>query len=326
MINTALDKMSEELLSISGLPSKIWRFPQCAFTMECSDAVLEQVRGDVEQAYRSRRGKLETGGVLFGIHEADRILILAAKPLACQHAMGPGFVLSDDDENRLAQLIVAPETNPDLKGLLALGWYHSHIRSQIFLSARDRQLHARYFNSPFQIALVIHPGSERPTRAGFFFREPSGEMRTDGSYEEFTIEPPSPAISPSQEAVAPRHQQTRRHRSFPAKTSEPARELICPKCASKQVRLSRRMGLPERFCAVFGLHPYRCTECLSRSFLKTSASVLSSVPARRRKGPEARRRAWQHTRQDLLLWGGGIIGFLAILHYLVRDTSSSDAP
>ena len=59
--------------------------------------------------------------------------------------MGPGFVLPEKDERRLAQLITGAETDPDLNGLEALGWYHSHIRSRIFLSERDRQIQCPLF-------------------------------------------------------------------------------------------------------------------------------------------------------------------------------------
>src|ERR1022692_4325822 len=118
----------------------------------------------------------------------SRICILASKPLPCEHALGPGFVLAAKDEKRLAQLISAPATAPELNGLQALGWFHSHIRSRIFLSERDLQIHSRYFAAPYQIALVVHPRSDGPARAGFFFREDSGEMCTESSYAEFTLE------------------------------------------------------------------------------------------------------------------------------------------
>jgi hypothetical protein len=64
------------------------------------------------------------GGVLFGIHEPGCIWILASKPLQCEYAMGPGFVLAKG-----RQLISASATDPELNGLQALGWYHSHLRS-----------------------------------------------------------------------------------------------------------------------------------------------------------------------------------------------------
>src|SRR5579859_2129890 len=98
MLVTAVDKMSGlELLPGADSAFRTWRFPQCAFLLECSFAVLEQINREVEESRTSPRGERETGGVLFGVHEPDRVRILARRPLRCEHAMGPGFVLSEKD-------------------------------------------------------------------------------------------------------------------------------------------------------------------------------------------------------------------------------------
>src|ERR1039458_4436262 len=294
MLFTPVDDISEERWRTGpGTNLKTWRIPQCPLLMECSSAVLEQIRREVEAGRNLVRAERETGGVLFGIHEPGRICILACKALQCEHAMGPGFVLSEKDEKRLAQLISAPATDPELNGLEALGWYHSHIRSRIFLSERDLQIHSRYFAAPFQVALVIRPESERPARAGLFFHEPSGEMRTESSYEEFTIEVPPPAAPELKPAVVSK--QAPSHRRTPSRVKpEQQTETLCPKCGSKHLRRSRRTGPIERFREFFGFYPYRCHECLSRSFLKTSPQSTEGGPVqspetagRTQKGPTA---------------------------------------
>src|ERR1035438_8090413 len=124
MLFTPVDDISEERWRTGpGTNLKTWRIPQCPLLMECSSAVLEQIRREVEAGRNLVRAERETGGVLFGIHEPGRICILACKALQCEHAMGPGFVLSEKDEKRLAQLISAPATDPELNGLEALGWF-----------------------------------------------------------------------------------------------------------------------------------------------------------------------------------------------------------
>jgi proteasome lid subunit RPN8/RPN11/DNA-directed RNA polymerase subunit RPC12/RpoP len=306
---------------------RIWRIPQCPFLMECSAEVLEQIRREVEAGRALPRGEREIGGVLFGIQESDSIRVLASKPLQCEHALGPGFVLSEKDEKRLTQLISAPATAPELNALQPLGWYHSHIRSRIFLSERDLQVHSRHFGAPFQIAMVIHPESERPTRAGFFFREASGEMRAESAYEEFTVEAPPPAApEPGRPVVSKRAASDKRTPS--SRKPEPQKtELLCPRCGSQRLRRSRRTGPMERLRGIFGFDPYRCHECLSRSFLKTSSGFLELARSNRRRRPEERKRARQRTRREVLLWCGSVFGFLAILYYLIRDTGpKQDAP
>ena len=37
-----------------------------------------------------------------------------------------------------------------------MGWYHSHTRSEIFLSDADLEIHNRYFPEPWQVALVLN--------------------------------------------------------------------------------------------------------------------------------------------------------------------------
>jgi len=295
---------------------KSWRIPQFAFLVECAFPVLEQIRLEVEAAHNLAADGRETGGVLFGTAEDGRIRILAAQPLECEHAFGPGFVLSENDEERLSQTIAAPAGGSTPRGLQALGWYHSHLRSGILLSERDQQIHSRYFGAPHQVALVVQPRSAGAARAGIFFQDASGVLRTDASYHEFTIEAPAPEIKP---ADAQRKDGSH-GRTSPQPKDPQSVEAVCPKCGSKQVQRSRRTGPVERLRAVFGSFPYRCDECLSRSFLNTSSPLLERGRASRRKRPEERKRARQRTRREMLLWGGGILFFLALLRYLIRDT------
>ena len=315
-----------QLSTPSSVSLRITRIPQCPFLIECSPAALDQIRREMEQARSSSHHGREIGGVLFGIHEFDRVRIFACKALPCEHAIGPGFVLSERDERALAELIWAPTTSPELKGLEALGWYHSHIRTRVFLSERDLRVHNRHFAAPYQIALVVHPRSDGVARAGFFFREGSGEMRTESSYEEFTIETPPPVARAPKPAGG--SQQAHSHRRTPSPSKpEPQREAICPRCGSTHLQRSRGTGLVERLRGTFGFRPYRCHECLSRSFLKTSPDFLELARSSRRGRPEERRRARLRTRREVLLWSGGIFSFLAILYYILRDTDpKSDAP
>ncbi len=321
MLITPVDKIQEVLPPGRGSSLKAWQFPQCPFLIECSSAVLDHIRRDSEHDRSSQRGELEIGGVLFGVDEYDRVRILACRPLDSEHAMGPGFVLSEKDEQQLAELIASPATDAGLHGLEALGWYHSHIRSRIFLSERDRQIHSHFFGGPRQLALVVHPSSEAQLRAGFFFRELSGEMRTESSYEEFTIEPLPLTVPEPKPVEASEPGPTRRRTERPAKPPQ-KREAICPRCGSRHLQRSRMTGTLDQLRELLGYYPYRCHECLSRSFLKTSPDLLKRGRSGPRKRPEERRRAWLRTRREMLLWGGGIFVFLLILFFLISDTGA----
>jgi len=80
------------------------------------------------------------------------------------------------------------------QGWEPVGWYHSHTRSEISLSARDVEIHNRYFPDPWHVALVVRPHAMQPMRAGFFFREANGSIHADSSYSEFLLEPSPQAV------------------------------------------------------------------------------------------------------------------------------------
>ncbi len=316
MFLPTVDDIGLEAQENGGLKS--WRIGQCAFLLQCSPAVLHDIRAQVERGRALPHGGREVGGVLFGVQQQGRLCLLAARPLACEHAFGPGFVLSEKDEERLRHLLAAPSADPGLNGLQALGWYHSHLRSKIFLSDRDRQVQARYFPGAAQVALVVHPRSDGVVRAGFFFEEPSGAMRTEAAYEEFTIDAPAPKAAPAKAAPPARRPQPRETAPPEDSHETEGHETVCPKCHSAELKRSRRTGPVERLYGAFGYYPYRCQECLSRSFVKIDTGLLRR--AGRKKRPEERHRARLRHRREFLLWGGGIVGFLAILYYVVRDT------
>jgi hypothetical protein len=83
-------------------------------------------------------------------------------------------------------MIAAARRNPPEQQ--PIGWYHSHTRSEIFLSSADQEIHHRFFPEPWQVALVLKPHTFEPTRAGFFFREQNGSIHSEASYQEFRLE------------------------------------------------------------------------------------------------------------------------------------------
>jgi proteasome lid subunit RPN8/RPN11 len=193
---------------------RTWSAEGHAIQIEYSVDVLEEICADaVDGLYRFRHGGMEIGGVLFGEADGDLIRILAYRPLECEHAFGPRFVLSDRDRAALKDLLYAPRREAALRGLEPVGWYHSHTRSGIELSPRDLEIYDSYFPQRWQIALVVRPDQFGPARGGFFFREHDNAVRPGTSYEEFLTAPRrhKPAREAALEAV-------------PAKDPEPAAE------------------------------------------------------------------------------------------------------
>src|ERR1022692_1166143 len=164
-----------------------WSAPECPYIIEYSPRVLDDIRLAVVDAFYSLpRGGAEIGGILLGRYADGRISILDYRALDCEHAMGPSCTLSQNDQTQLADLLAASQPGPG--GMRPVGWYHSHTRSDIFLSDADQDIHKRFFPEPWQIALVLKPSTFEPTRGGFFFREADGSMRGSASYQEFVVE------------------------------------------------------------------------------------------------------------------------------------------
>src|SRR5690349_3408927 len=112
-------------------PPIVWRAPQCPFSIEYAPRVIDDIRLAIVDAFFSLpRGGAEIGGILLGRQEGDRLSILDYAALDCEHAHGPSFTLSANDEQRLKELLASVRS--EIPGVYPVGWYHSHTRSEIF--------------------------------------------------------------------------------------------------------------------------------------------------------------------------------------------------
>jgi proteasome lid subunit RPN8/RPN11 len=164
-----------------------WSVPECPFEIEYSVRMVDDIRLAVTDAFFSLpRGGAEIGGILLGKYSPGRLLITEYAALECEHAYGPSFNVSENDAVRMQDLLSGvPENYP---GLQAVGWYHSHTRSEIFLSEADLALYNRFFPQPWQVAMVMKPHTFEPSRIGFFFREPDGSVHAAATYKEVEVE------------------------------------------------------------------------------------------------------------------------------------------
>ncbi len=162
-------------------------------TIRYTYAVLQEIRANALASFISiPRGGVEIGGVLFGTADAGVVSIRAHKPLSIEYLTGPSFLLSSNDELNLKRLIEESAADPEFAGLQAIGWYHSHTRSDVFLSEEDIAVHERFFPNPSQVALVIKPFKFEPAQVGIFVRDADFSLRGDVPYCRLTIQAPLP--------------------------------------------------------------------------------------------------------------------------------------
>src|SRR5437016_6293675 len=108
-----------EVALVSDVKFGSWSVAESPITIEYSLVVIEEIRHEVLEGFqRLSRGGIEVGGVLYGTREGRTVRILAIRPIACEHARGPGFLLSDRDAEGLARQLDADKEDSHLEGFL----------------------------------------------------------------------------------------------------------------------------------------------------------------------------------------------------------------
>ncbi len=154
-----------------------WVIPGHDQEIEISAPLAAEIVAAAKAGFnRFPRGGLEVGGVLFGVREEGRLQVCVARPIPCKHTLGPSFTLTADEHDELADRLAAFKDDPELAGLVPVGWYHSHTRSGLLLSDADCHLHNRHFPHSWQIALLVRPEAGRPAELGVFLRRPDEEL------------------------------------------------------------------------------------------------------------------------------------------------------
>ena len=155
--------------------------------------MLDEIRlRTVEGFQRTRHGGVEVGGVLFGKRGEGVLQIQAVRPINANTPAAHGLCSQKKDEMGLAEMLLASAGDAALAGLEPAGYYHSHTRKEICLSAADEQVFNGFFPEPWQVALVVRPAKLAPTRAGLFCRDANGTIRPASGSCEFL---PTPATA-----------------------------------------------------------------------------------------------------------------------------------
>ncbi len=171
-----------------------WKAPECPFTVEYTTELMMRLRERAVKNFRALpNGGLEEGGVLFGrvlpnARMMQRVEVVAERPIECAHALGPAFVLSDEEKTRVAALTDSGRWDREIAGLSVVGFWIAHGRSELALTPDDLDVYQKLFPNPWQIALVLKPQDDGVPRASFFFRT-GGAVAPHRKGHEFFTDP-----------------------------------------------------------------------------------------------------------------------------------------
>ena len=112
----------------------------------------------------------EVGGILLGRTERDEgrtlIFIEDFEPAPCEHVNGPSYALTAKDAVNFEAALARGGARQTLS---VVGYYRSHNRDGLFLSADDLRLIQRHFRGPDNLFLLIKTLTNKACTAGFFF-------------------------------------------------------------------------------------------------------------------------------------------------------------
>ncbi len=115
-----------------------WRVRGHPQVVEYAQPVLDEILEVIADARASfPQGGLEVGGVLFGEGDKHLVRILATRPIICEHAFGPQFLLSERDQELLGAQLADAGRDPELTELVRVGWYVSRSRGEVALREHE---------------------------------------------------------------------------------------------------------------------------------------------------------------------------------------------
>jgi len=118
----------------------------------------------------SSHAAIEVGGILFGRMERSEgrklVFVEDFEPVPREHRNGPSYSLTARD---VAVFEAALARSGGRQTLHAVGYFRSHNRDGLFLSADDLRLIHRHFSGPDNLFLIIKTLANRACTAGFFF-------------------------------------------------------------------------------------------------------------------------------------------------------------
>jgi hypothetical protein len=165
--------------SAQGAPGYyVWEIPGKPVAVHLHLDVVDRLAAEAMRGFGAvpRRGA-EVGGVLLGCIEPGAepgnpaiVRIEDFDPVPCDYARGPSYLLASEDR-RAFEEACARWPAEAARTAYAVGYFRSHTRDGLALSAEDIELLDRHFPAASHIALLIKPFATKASTAGFFFRE-----------------------------------------------------------------------------------------------------------------------------------------------------------
>lgn len=165
---------------------QVWEAPDRNLRIYLSTDVLERLRTEACDALKGvpRRGA-EIGGILLGRTEpgGGRIVVIESLiPVPCEYRNGPHYSLSANDKIWFEAVLMKYRGQAGSQQSVA-GYYRSHLRESLFLSAEDLMLIRAHFSDPANVFLVARPSASGACAVAVFFWE-DGIVRSDSKFME----------------------------------------------------------------------------------------------------------------------------------------------
>jgi hypothetical protein len=156
----------------NGYQSDPWIVEGEAAVWECPRHLLRKLAQIVTYGFVTNpAGGPEVGGVLYGAKAGNVVRMMDCRPIACDHAEGPAFVLSPKEVADVDQMLQAGALGTS-KGVIPVGWYHTTYR-ELRMMPESARLHERLFPESWQAALVLRRERDKPVTVGLF---PKGDV------------------------------------------------------------------------------------------------------------------------------------------------------
>ena len=169
-----------------------WEEPYSDITvclnLDTADYLQAEVLGGIGSFSEPR---IEIGGILLGRTEREEgrtvIVIEDFEPVSCEHRRGPFYSLSTEDLVKLRRALARRRSGAS-RGRSVVGYYRSHHREDLFLSADDLAVIRTCFRNPDNIFLLIKALPGRACTAGFFFWN-NGRIQSEFTDSEVALIP-----------------------------------------------------------------------------------------------------------------------------------------